>query len=425
MRKTYKRLKDYVFKLFTREEVEELARETGFYLRCPKSIPAFEFAICCAMSSLVEMKRGFASVWRMLSAAAGITVARSAVTQRFGPGSAAMMQALYDRAVDRLPQWELEKPELLGKLKQFQCVLADDGCVVRLSPMLGKLFPATRTNKMDAALKVHARADIVNRFIMDVVVTGERVGERDVVRDYEIQPGTLYIRDLGYTCYDDFAATVEYGGHILMRLKDDANPVVVHVRHGVRSPKSSEGMKLNDVDFTLSHDTFDLDARFPTSTGSVVLRVVGHYNDETQKYHCYLTDLPAEEFSVEELETLYSLRWVIELLFKLLKSSCHLDHVDTSDPDAMRTHIYSSLLASIILSAVVAAAAKASGIPSSEISILTVGIAAPLLVLPLLFLWLERELTYDELSGMILRVVAYGCRDQNRGRTKRKWDSLS
>ena len=163
IRKACRHLKSCVFKLFNRAEVEKLARSNQFYIRTPKEITAFEFTICCALASLVETKRGFASVWRMLSAAAGINVARSAVTQRFGKGSAAMLQALFELAIDRLPQWQMETPELLGKLKQFHAVLADDGCVVRLSPLLGKLFPASRTNKMDAALKVHARADLVHR----------------------------------------------------------------------------------------------------------------------------------------------------------------------------------------------------------------------------------------------------------------------
>ena len=39
-----------------------------------------------------EAKRGFSAVWRMLQAVAGIEVARSAITQRFGAGSANMME---------------------------------------------------------------------------------------------------------------------------------------------------------------------------------------------------------------------------------------------------------------------------------------------------------------------------------------------
>jgi len=415
-------LKQHVFGLFSTAEVEEVAKRCGFRQRTPQRIPPFAFVLCCALASLVESKRGFASVWRLLAAAADIQVARSAVTQRFGAGSAELMQQLYELAVQRLPA--VEHPVLLGKLKRFKQVLADDGSVLQLSPLLSKLFPATRTNTMDAAGKLHARADLINRRIIDVEVTGERDSELAVSCFRGIQPGTLYIHDLGYTCYDLFQWIVDEKAELLMRLKNNANPKVVRVRHGVRAPRRSEGQKLNTLEFTASRDTFDLDAVFPTTDGRVELRVVGHYNVQTDKYHCYVTTLDPETFSVEQLEALYSLRWIAELLFKLLKSSCHLDNLDTSDPDALRTHIYASLLASTILSAVVVAAAKSAGIPVSRISILMVGIAAPLLVIPLMILWAQRDLTHDELAAIILRTVAFGCVDQNPRRTAKKWGPL-
>ena len=123
------------------------------------------------LGSMLEDKRGFASVWRLLAAAAGIVVARSAVTGRFGQGSARMMEALFTRAVARLPQ--PEHPELLGKLVRFKQVLAQDGTVLQLSPLLKKLFPATRTNSMDAAGKIHATADVVHRRITAVSLKDE------------------------------------------------------------------------------------------------------------------------------------------------------------------------------------------------------------------------------------------------------------
>jgi len=422
VRHNFEQLKKNVFGLITKREVEKLARHHGFCQREHRKIPALEFVLCCAFAATAEAKRGFASVWRLLAAACGIEVARSAVTQRFGAGSAKLMEAAFMLAVTRLPI--PEHPGLLGKLERFQQVLADDGSVLKLSPLLEKLFPATRTNTVKAAGKLHARADLVNRRILQVKLTGERDSELAVSRDEPIQPNTLYISDLGYTCYDYFAEIKNGGGELLFRLKDNANPTVVTVRHGVFAPKRSEGTKLNSVEFLRSYDTFDLDARFPTSSGSVVLRVVGCYNPETEKYHCYLTSLPSEQFTVQELTSLYCLRWIIELLFKLLKSSCHLDHLDTADPNALRTHIYASLLAATILSAMAFAAAEAAGIPVNEISVLTLGVAAPLIAMPLMLLWFKRELTYDELAAMIIRVISVGCRDQNRNRTKRKWGVL-
>jgi hypothetical protein len=423
IRRAYLSLESTVFQLFTREEVEQLAVASGFSQREAKQIRPFEFVLCCVLACMVEAKRGFASVWRLLAAGAGVQVARSAVTQRYGPGSAALMEALFSRAVQRLPQ--PDHPELLEKLKKFKQVLAQDGSVVQLAAVLKKLFPATRTNSMEAAGKVHATADVVHRRILAVTLTGERDSELQQARDHGIEPGTLYIRDLGYTCYDEFASMIAEEADLLMRLKENANPLVLRVRHGVVGPRRSEGMKFKDLAFCRTQDTFDLDARFTSFDGSTTdLRVVGRYNAETDKYHCYVTTLPPETFSVEELAVLYSLRWVIELLFKLAKSSCHLDHLDTGNPDAIRTHIYASLLAATVLSAVVYAAAESAGVPVSDISILTVGIAAPLMVVPLMILWGQRELSYDELAAMILRMVVYGCRDQNPARTTKQWGLL-
>lgn len=422
-RRAYERLREYVFGLFAREEILELARECEFQKREgePK-IPAFEFVLCCALAATVEGKRGFASVWRLLAAACGIETARSAVTQRFGEGSAALMQTVFERAVSRLPT--ARHPELLEKLKGFRQVLADDGTVLKLRPLLEKLFPATRTNTMAAAGKLHARADLVHRRIVRVELTGERASEIEAARRAPVEPGILYMADLGYTSYGYYAELSESGAEFLFRLKDNADPKLVRARHGIFAPKRSVGMGLNEVEFCVTHDTFDVDASFPTDDGPVEFRVVGCFNPETDKFHCYVTTLPPELFSAKELASLYSLRWIIELLFKLLKSSCHLDHLNTSNPAALRTHIYASLLAATILSAMAAAAAKEAGIPINQISVLTMGIAAGLMAIPLMLLWLDRELSYDELALMIMRTVTVGCRDQNPKRTKKKWGFL-
>ena len=70
------------------------------------------------------------------------------------------------------------------------------------------------------------------------------------------------------------------------------------------------------------------------------------------------------------------------------------------------------------------AAAEEAGIPINQISVLTMGIAAGLMAIPLMLLWLERELTYDELAAIIMRTIIVGCRDQNPTRTKKKWGVL-
>lgn len=420
-------LRDDALKLIGRSEVEALARECGFYQRTPRAIHAFEFVICCALAAVVEGKRGFASVWRLLAAAVGVEVARSAVTQRFGDASAAMMEKIFSLAIERLPR--PSSPEMLAKLEQFRAVLADDATVLTLSPLLKKLFPATRTNSVAAAGKLHASADVVRRRIVRVVLTGERTSDLEVARAQPVEPGTLYIQDLGYFSHEHFAEVVAGEGHFLSRLKDNSNPRVVGVRHGICTPAAvvRDGLWLNDLGphLAATRDTFDLDAEFQVDARRTVrLRVVGCFNAEADRIHWYVTSLSAEQFSVEELAVLYSLRWVVELLFKTLKSSCHLDHVDTSDPGALRTHLYASLLAATILTALTTAATRVHGLPPGAISPLAVGIAAPLVVMSLALLWCDQPLTRAALADAILRVLAVGCRDQNPNRTQAKWGLL-
>ena len=428
LKTAYESMKENVFGLVSRDEVERLARDHKFALCKEESkIPPFEFVLCCALSAVAEQSRGFASVWRILAAACGIKVARSAPIQRFGKASAELMQAVFERAVSRLPLPVQE--EVTNKLSMFEQVLADDGSVLKLSPLLEKLFPATRTNTMKAAAKLHARADLVNRRIVRVEITGERESELEVARRDPVQPGTLHMSDLAYTAYGYFADIAEGGADLLFRLKSSANPTVEWVRHGVQAPRRSEGKKLSEMEFCRTYDTFDLDASFPYEEAdgtkrSVLLRVVGVFNHETEVYHCYVTTLSEEQFSPEEIANLYCLRWVIELLFKLLKSSCHLDHLNTSKPHAIRTFIYASLLMSTILSAMAMTAARHAGISPNDISVLMLGIAAPLMAIPLMLLWQDRELTREEMAAMLMDIILNCCRQQNHKRARKKWGNV-
>jgi putative transposase len=423
VKRAYEVLQENVLALLSREEIGDMARQSGFSQREAKAIEPFEFVLSCVLASTIETKRGFAAVWRVFGAATGVEVARSAITQRFGKGSAELLRQVFDRAMQRVPA--STHPELLGKLEQFSQVLAHDGSVLALSSLLSKMFPATRTNSVAAAAKVHASADVVNRRIVNVEITGERESELHVLWDQPIRPGALNLVDLGYYCHDFFGFLVANGAHVVSRLKDNAKPTILDVEHGVRAPRQSVGKRLDEVEFVHSRDTFDLLAEFSTSAGPIPLRVVGVRNKETGEYHCYVTDLSPGEFSPKEVAAIYSFRWIIELLFLQLKSFCHLDHVDTKDPDALRTHLYASLTASIIIHALLVASAKASGLHASDISHLTVAAAAPLLAMPLLLLWMDVELTQERLARMLIEIVAVGCRDQNQNRTRKQWGGLS
>jgi len=60
------------------------------------------------------------------------------------------------------------------------------------------------------------------------------------------------------------------------------------------------------------------------------LRLVAIYNVEEQKYHVYLTNIPADRLDAKDIAVLYSARWEVELIFKELKSRYGIDILPTS-----------------------------------------------------------------------------------------------
>ena len=61
-------------------------------------------------------------------------------------------------------------------------------------------------------------------------------------------------------------------------------------------------------------------------------RVVGIYNPARKAYHLYITNIKAQCLSAEQIAHTYQARWLIELIFKQLKSYYQLEALPSSCP---------------------------------------------------------------------------------------------
>jgi hypothetical protein len=68
-----------------------------------------------------------------------------------------------------------------------------------------------------------------------------------------------------------------------------------------------------------------------------------------------LTNLPAAEWSAEQVCELYRVRWQVELYFKRLKSLLHFDHLRARDPQLARAYLLAKILATLLLDQLVRA----------------------------------------------------------------------
>ena len=73
-------------------------------------------------------------------------------------------------------------------------------------------------------------------------------------------------------------------------------------------------------------------------------RVVGIRNPETRSYHLYLTNIAPEVVRAVAIGQLYGARWLIEILFKQLKSYYQLESFPSTNAHIVHALIYSALL---------------------------------------------------------------------------------
>lgn len=153
--------------------------------------------------------------------------------------------------------------------------------------------------------------------------------------------GSLVLTDLGSYKHQGFARIAENGGFFLSRLKGNANPVRIrsHLLHRGRAI-DLEGKRWSEVAPRLHREVLDAEVELSFSRrvyrgrhrgDTMRSRMVAVWDEDHQPYHAYLTNLPGDALSAEEVAELYRTRGPVELLFKEGKGSFHLDRVATGN----------------------------------------------------------------------------------------------
>ena len=328
--------------LLPRRRVAELARSTGF-IRRRRKVMALAFLLALVFGFAVETVRSMGAFQRFFTTITKLRLARSAFQKKFSERSVAFFRAVFIEACAR---HAMRLGTHLGpKLARFKDVCAIDATVIRLSDLLEKTYAATRTNHTKAAAKLHAVLSFSKRAITQLAITAERVGDREFLKDLDWVAGRLLLFDLGYYSHALFAAIIAKQGFFLSRFKDKVNPTIVAVRRGIARGQKAVGKRLFEVEFADGRPV-DLEVRF--GAGAPTFRLVGVFNTRANCWHLYVTNLPVDEFSPEELALLYRSRWEVELLFKELKGTHRLDELTSARQEVVLTLLYATLLSLLV-----------------------------------------------------------------------------
>lgn len=337
-------------RLVPRARIKRLASETGAVVR-DRKIGIVELFWTVVLGFATGSERTLAGLRRSFEKATGTTVVPSAFYDRFTPKLVRLLKAVLGDVMDKTAPMNCA---LRGILACFRDVVLTDSTVIRLHDLLQRAFPACRTNHTLAALKAHVVLSVTGRGPSSVKLTSERVHDGPVLRAGRWVRDRLLIFDLGYYRFQLFACIERQGGYFLTRLKDKGNPLItaVHRRWRGRSV-DVVGRRLQDVLGRLRREVIDMEVelRFHRrpygghrSTARARFRLVGVRNEETGTYHLYVTNIPVEKLSAEDVARTYAARWLIEMAFKQLKSHYRLDQMPSSKRHIVEALLYAALI---------------------------------------------------------------------------------
>jgi len=337
------------------EWVRSNARKTGAVVRQRKvNIVLFIWTLVLGFATSGGA-RTIATLRRAYEQASGDSIEESSFYDRFTEGFVELVRQCLCHALQETFE---TSGSLKGLLQNFRDLIITDSTVVRLHRLLKDRFPGNRTNHSPASLKMHTVYSVRAGGTSSIKITA---GKNADVKEFVVGSwvrGALFLADLGYFCVPLFNRIDRFGGYFISRMKDNSNPVVLesNIKHRGRTAEI-KGRPLQEVLKKLQRDVVDLKCRFTFKirryrgvqrTQKQIFRVVGIRNPEDGGLHLYVTNISTESLVPEQVARVYRYRWLIELLFKELKSYYHLEDLNTRNENVVLALLLAAVITSIV-----------------------------------------------------------------------------
>lgn len=339
---------------FPAEWLRTLARETGLVERRRKLDAAALFWALTLGFAIGEDRSIEAFRQSYLQFVGGeLSLTYASFHGWFAASLSAFLREVLDHALKDLSQ---STDRIDGRFARFHDVLILDTTVVTLYQSLTNSFPGCGEDH--AGAKLHVVESVSTGLPTQFSITDARTHESTQLSTGQWLAGSLLLYDQGFFDYRTMDLIDANDGWFVTWLKPNANPLIVEELRSWRGNAISlTGEKLHDVLDDLHRDVIDVRVEVSfrrrayngsRSGATCTFRVVGVWNAEAEKYHLYVTNLPAADYSAADIAQLYRARWEVELLFKELKSTYNLDQIPTSNPIAVEALILVALISLVV-----------------------------------------------------------------------------
>ena len=384
MHKRLKHLINNVKEIFSTEFLDRLSKDTGFIKRKSK-INAQTFLAFNTFLSNDMCDKSLSTLCGRLAAQYNISISPQALNERFNEYSVAFMQEVFNCMM--IKQNKVLQNE--NKKLNFNRILINDATSYVLPAKFCNEFKGSGGVSSKAAIKIQLQYDLLTGSFICCDTYGGTSSDSNYVEvmDNHTKAGDLRLSDLGYYKIDYLKKIDDKKAFFISKLKSTSavyqkNPSP-NIRKNGTIVKSSEYIKIDIFEIIkplADGETMEIKDIYIGSKKELKSRLIitklseknkqkrknkhlsevkrnrSQINDRSTAWteiNVYITNVPEKILATEQIHYIYSLRWQIEIMFKVWKSIFNIHNVKNVKIERFKCFLYGRLIALLLSSSIV------------------------------------------------------------------------
>jgi Transposase DDE domain len=340
---------------FFSKTVDKIDKEAKFVKRQSK-LNARRFVESLLINCLSDSHVSLSGICALLKRR-GISITQQGLHQRFNAEATQLMEGVFKQALE---MFKTERFDFITLLKPFSTVQMIDSSGISLPSELKGIYKGLGGLASEAGMKLQVLFDYLKGEVNDITITPASQNDQGFEKHLEkIQEGALFLQDLGYFKLQSFKRIAEKNAYFVSRhfyttnIYDDEGNKLDLLNELRTIPTcytktvylgSKEKIKVRLIATRLSEakaqERIKKIRRSQQKKGKAPTKATLEY----AKWSIYLTNISEDVMSNEQIHLLYSLRWQIELFFKLCKGEAGVDVINGKKVNRVLCEIYAKLI---------------------------------------------------------------------------------
>jgi len=377
---------DELKRCFSKDEIEEIARETGFVKRKGK-IKACEFVCLCCFMNVEVANNTLVTLCSKLSEKAGVLVSNQALDQRLNERCVTFLKKIFEKLLHQTITNNTRIPSRWDEY--FKRIRILDSTAFQVPENYKDIYPGSGGCSKPSGVKIQLEYELISGSLLNVQVGAGSESDNTFgskIRD-TIKVGDLILRDLGYFNFEDFLDLEKRKAFYISRLKPNIavyieSNDIEYYKNG--TPKKSSLFKriyicdimkqMNAGEHYEINDAYIGQGK-KLKTRLILYKLTGEQlRKRSQKCEknakkkgikksdntiellgisMYITNIKWEILSAKQVYELYTLRWQIEIIFKTWKSIFHIHAVKQVKIERFQCQLYGKLILILLSSTII------------------------------------------------------------------------